>query len=62
VFHFHSRSPEQHARDYCQAIGVDPEEVVGGYVDHGYGRADWVRQPRWRWYLGVSDAALARPI
>ncbi len=62
MFNLNNRSQEQHARDYCHAIGADPEEIVGGYVDHGLGRKDWVRQSRWRFYLGVSEAALKRSI
>lgn len=61
MFHFHSRSPEQHARDYCASIGLDADEMVRGYST-ATGVRMWARQPRWRWYLGVSDAALARPI
>lgn len=56
-----NRSPEADARAYCASIGADADEVVGGYVRHHSARI-WTRMPRWRWYLGASEAALSRPI
>lgn len=58
-----SRSSEDQARAYCRSIGADPDQEVGGYLAStgmafGQWRAvpsrRWVRQSRWRWYVGAS--------
>jgi hypothetical protein len=59
---FAQRSPEDEARAYCTRLGLDPDEQVGGRNKYAYGHGDWVIQSRWRWYVGVSDAGLRRPI
>lgn len=61
MFGLNNRSQEQDARAYCASIGADPDEVVSGYIRH-HSACHWTRMPRWRWYLGVSEAALSRPI
>lgn len=61
MFGLNNRSQEQDARAYCVSIGADPDEVVSGCMPHRSPR-QWVRMSRWRFYLGVSEAALSRPI
>lgn len=58
---YFNRSTEANARAYCISIGADPDELVNGYARDIRPRL-WISAPRWQWYLGVSDAALARPI
>lgn len=54
---FNRPSAEAEARAYCRSIGTDPDAVVRGYNFTGP-----VMRPRWQWYLGVSEAALRKPI
>ncbi|GJE77226.1 hypothetical protein [Methylorubrum suomiense] len=61
MFTLNNRSQEQDARAYCERIGADADEIVSGYVEH-HGAKHWTRMPRWRWYLGASEAAHIRPI
>ena len=55
-------SAESEARAYCLKIGADPDDVVFGWSSSRYGKGVRVMQPRWQWYLGVSEAALRKPI
>ena len=55
-----NQSQEQEARAYCHGLGLDPDEMVSGVNRSGFGHADRVTMERWRWYIGVSEAALRR--
>lgn len=55
-------SPEAEAKAYCKEWGKDPDEMVKGWNTIAYGKRVAVERPRWQWYLGVSEAALRKPI
>jgi hypothetical protein len=46
-------SQEADARAFCEAWGIDPDEIVWGYWNTGT-RMEWVSAARWSWYLGVD--------
>lgn len=64
---FNKPTPESEARAYCRSIGANPDVLVRGWnrVDGGreWGMVGGFEvKPRWQWYLGVSEAALRRPL
>ena len=53
------RTAEQHARDYCRALGKDPDEPVWGSAWVGPpGQEHRCRlvKPRWQWIVGAHPA------
>ena len=44
------------AKDYCRALGLDPNEPVYGYNQPMFGPGVRMRvhMPRWQWYLGAD--------
>jgi hypothetical protein len=37
------------AREYCESLGLDPEEMVWGQTTFE-GVRNWFQMERWRWY------------
>ncbi len=48
---------ESAARHYCQSIGADPDEFVGGTVQ---GIGGWINLPRWQWYVRAPVLTVSR--
>jgi hypothetical protein len=54
------RQQEADARAFCEAWGIDPDEVIQGYWMTGT-YPEWISAPRWSWYVG-ADPDPFRPL
>jgi hypothetical protein len=61
MIHTLQRTEEHEARLYCMSLGLDPDLPVWGSDHRRFGLGRYLL-PRWRWYVGVSEAALKRRI